>query len=86
MFTSTVGAPIAARTPDQPAQGYSHIMVTPASPHIGAEVTDIDLTRELSVVTFLHVHVDYTRKSTPVSRWKSALHQLNTPQRIAVKQ
>jgi hypothetical protein len=48
MFTSTIGAPIAARTPTQPAAAYQSITVTPASPHIGAEVGQIDLTRPLT--------------------------------------
>ena len=48
MFTATVGAPIAARTPAQAAAAYQSISVTPASPHIGAEIGDIDLTQPLS--------------------------------------
>ena len=48
MFTATVGAPIAARTPAQPVAPYQSISVTPASPHIGAEIGRIDLTQPLS--------------------------------------
>ena len=61
MFTSTVGAPISARTPDQPAARYTHITVTPASPHIGAEITDIDLTRELTAEQITEVKDAFVR-------------------------
>ena len=47
MFTATVGAPISARTPDKARPVYQHLSVTPASPHIGAEIGNIDLTRPL---------------------------------------
>lgn len=48
MFTATIGAPIAARTQDQPLPSYRHIEVTPVSPHIGAEISHIDLTKPLN--------------------------------------
>lgn len=47
MFTSTVGAPIHADKVDL-NKDYRSIKVSPYSPHIGAVITDIDLTKELS--------------------------------------
>lgn len=48
MFTATIGAPITARTPAQSAAAYQSISVTPASPHIGAEIGHINLSLPLS--------------------------------------
>ena len=61
MFTSTVGAPISARTPSQPSASYQSIRVTPASPHIGAEIGDIDLTQPLSEQQQAEVKDAFTR-------------------------
>jgi len=61
MFTSSIGAPITARTPAQLAATYQNITVTPASPHIGAVVTDIDLTQTLSERQIIEVKDAFTR-------------------------
>jgi len=61
MFTATVGAPISARTPAQAAAAYQSISVTPASPHIGAEIGDIDLTQPLSEQQQAEVKDAFTR-------------------------
>jgi hypothetical protein len=61
MFTSSIGAPITARTPAQLAATYQSITVTPASPHIGAVVTDIDLTQALSERQIDEVKDAFTR-------------------------
>ena len=61
MYTSTIGAPIRALTPADARPKYKTITVTPASPHIGAEITDIDLTKPLSPETLAEVKDAYTR-------------------------
>lgn len=61
MFTSTVGAPISARTPRDSRPAYTSITVTPASPHIGAEVGNIDLTRPLTPSEISEVKDAFTR-------------------------
>ncbi|MEO7404231.1 MAG: TauD/TfdA family dioxygenase [Burkholderiales bacterium] len=48
MFTSSVGAPVTALTPDAARPVYKTITVMPSSPHIGAEIGNIDLTKPLS--------------------------------------
>jgi taurine dioxygenase len=47
MYTATLGAPISA-LPQAKRPEYRSIVATPLSPHIGAEIGDVDLTRPLS--------------------------------------
>jgi taurine dioxygenase len=61
MFTSTIGAPISARTPESQRPRYETIQVTPSSPHIGAEIGGVDLTKPLSATQVAEIKDAFTR-------------------------
>ena len=61
MFTSSVGAPVTALTPEAARPVYKTITVTPSSPHIGAEIGNIDLTKPLSPEQIAEVKDAFTR-------------------------
>ena len=61
MFTSSIGAPICAKTRADSRPQYKTITVTPSSPHIGAEITDIDLTKPLAPAQVVEVKAAFTR-------------------------
>ncbi|HEX2547703.1 MAG TPA: TauD/TfdA family dioxygenase [Ramlibacter sp.] len=61
MYTASIGAPITARTPDQEAPRYRSIVATPASPHIGAEIGGVDLTKPLPSEQVAEIKDAFTR-------------------------
>jgi taurine dioxygenase len=61
MFTSTIGAPITALTVDASRPTYKTITVTPSSPHIGAEIGGIDLTKPLESAQLAELKAAFTR-------------------------
>lgn len=59
MFTATIGAPISAAGLERPQ--YKRIKATPLSPHIGAVITQIDLTKPLDAEEIAEVKDAFTR-------------------------
>lgn len=59
MYTATIGAPISVRQTDRPS--YSSITATPVSPHIGAVIGGVDLTRPLSDTQVAELKDAFTR-------------------------
>lgn len=59
MYTATIGAPISARLTEK--ANYRSITAKPLSPHIGAVIGNVDLTRELSVEQIAEIKDAFTR-------------------------
>jgi taurine dioxygenase len=61
MYTATIGAPISAADAAAGRPNYRSITATPASPHIGAEIGGVDLTRPLSDEQIAEIKDAFTR-------------------------